>query len=289
MQAPANPKAPASTSPEVRQGAAEKLDEATDGGRRRPTERQTVEALADSWRENGAPIMMQHYMATGQMDKAQALMEWNRSEGANKGIRLWARAQWAAEQGDFDTYAGSLIEGYNEAGYFDDGWTIDETASGWIGETGDVLAKGDNESAIAGGRLVMKDAETGKRQVVEFDSVDDVLDFGMTMAPERAFEEAWEARRARDAEASRLRTTKLPADPRASRAAAIRDELMKDSLTGQPTEFAAMSPDEQAAIIRQILLEEEAAISGAVAPRMAPLPTGPAPAADRLPSMADLR
>lgn len=187
----------------------------------------------DSYRKNGVPIIQKELMRQGKFAEAQALTGFVNDQAAQEGMRNWSRGVFAAMNGDLETAAEAMMDAYNSAGYFDDGYEILKDQSSLIkDENGDV----------SGVRLAMRNQQTGEVTVQE-DSISDVITKGLWLtSPEKAMEtyianqqaiqkQLLEADAARREQAGKL----VEKDFDATNDAAL--ELMKASigLDGKPT------------------------------------------------------
>lgn len=186
-----------------------------------------------SYRENGAPLVMRELMRQGRFDEAHRFDAFIRSGTAQDGMEAWGRGLFAAMQGDIDTAAENLMEAYNSAGYFDDGFEIVKGDSRLIHDDG-----GD----VVGVRLAMRNQTTGEI-VVQQDRIDNFIQRALWItSPEKAFEAA--AARAQAQQEALLKDQErrqgvandlIKGEP--DRIARAAQEIYKNSigLDGQPT------------------------------------------------------
>lgn len=80
-----------------------------------------VGSFMDYYMKTSVPKMQEHWAATGQVDKAQALGKWMEDENVKKGTKAWAGAVRSFQTGDRDGFKKNLMAAYNQQGYFDDG------------------------------------------------------------------------------------------------------------------------------------------------------------------------
>ncbi len=80
-----------------------------------------VGSFMDYYMKTSVPKMQEHWAATGQIDKAQALGKWMEDENVKKGTKAWAGAVRAFQTGDREGFKKNLMSAYNQQGYFDDG------------------------------------------------------------------------------------------------------------------------------------------------------------------------
>lgn len=147
---------------------------------------------ADSFVEHFGSTMMPNTVKTlisqGRFDEAQKLQEWADSAGAKKGLRAWAKAGMAAAIGDERGFIQNTAEAYNTAGYFDDGYQMIPSKSGFTRTEG-----GD----IAGAYVTFKDEQTGEEFTKTFAGADDLMQMGIQMlSPESILEHQMEQQKA---------------------------------------------------------------------------------------------
>lgn len=80
-----------------------------------------VGSFMDYYMKTSVPKMQEHWAATGQIDKAQALGTWMEDENVKKGAKAWAGAVRSFQTGDREGFKKNLMAAYNQQGYFDDG------------------------------------------------------------------------------------------------------------------------------------------------------------------------
>lgn len=138
-----------------------------------------AKSFMDYYREVGAPIVMEDMLKRGDLKGAQAFQEYLDQSETKAGMESWAKAAFAANMGDMDTFASEIIKAYNRLDYFPDGTTIVESQSGFTyGRDGE----------ISGAKLTFKDEKTGNTFEQVFSDPSDLVKLGITMlAPEEAF------------------------------------------------------------------------------------------------------
>lgn len=136
-------------------------------------------AFMDYYREYGAPIVMEEMLKRGDFAGAQAFQEFLDRGETKAAMENWAKAAFAANIGDMDTFASEIMTAYNRLDYFPDGTTIVEKESGFTrGRDGE----------ITGARITFKDEKTGNTFEQVFSDPSDLVRMGITMlAPEEAF------------------------------------------------------------------------------------------------------
>lgn len=147
------------------------------------TETQRAKAakgFMDHYREVGAPIVIKDMLKRGDMQGAMAFQEFLDRDATKAGMENWARAAFAAQVGDMDTFADEILTAYNRLDYFPDGTTIVKGESGFTY---------DKKGNISGAKITFKDEATGNTFDQVFSDPNDLVRLGITMlAPEAAFE-----------------------------------------------------------------------------------------------------
>lgn len=229
--------------------------------RRRPEE-----SFLETYMRVGVPHLVEHFLRTGQIDRARTFGQWVRDENVQRGMQAWARATAAAARGDERGFLHNLITAYNTDGYFEDGREVIEGQSGLLR---------DEDGTITGARLTFRDLETGDTFEQVFDGIDDIYRVGIQMlAPERVLEFGLaEIEAGRAAEAARLErlAEENEARRRANEALELEGvrhlnrmelEILRDRLeTGQ----AGGDPRERYQELRETILEGNAGL-GPIAP-----------------------
>ena len=140
-----------------------------------------AKALMESYRKNGAPIVMRELLRQGRIEEASKFEDFISSGTAKAGMEAWGKGLFAAMQGDIDSAADNLMDAYNSAGYFDDGFEIVKDDSALIKDDG---------GEVIGIRLAMKNQETGEI-VVQEDAIDNFIQKALWItSPEKAMEAA---------------------------------------------------------------------------------------------------
>ncbi len=222
---------------------------AVSGSTRRSTadSSEQVEARAsrnflDDYMTKGVPVLMEHFLKTGQVDKARAFDTWVKEAGTQKSMKTWAKAAFAAATGNQKGMLDAFTE-YHDG--VDDGATVQRGESGFFEDpnTGTIMI-----------RLVFKDDETGEKWEQVMEGSEDVLQQGIyALAPEAQFERLYEQNK----DAQQVRRAGQEADQRlveaAMKAAGASEDVvalafkeLDDSVIG----FADLPGDEQ---IRKVL------------------------------------
>lgn len=140
----------------------------------------TVGTFMDYYRTEAVPRIVEHYLSTGQMDKAQQFQQWADDQTVKEGMQSWARAVQSAAAGDENGFLKNIVRAYNTQGYFDDGYSIVGKGSGFIK---------DKSGNITGAKLVFRNDETGETETRTFEDIGDIYQMGvMFLSPEQVFE-----------------------------------------------------------------------------------------------------
>lgn len=125
-----------------------------------------VGSFMDYYMKTSVPKMQEHWLKTGQVDKAQALGKWMEDENVKKGAKAWAGAVRSFQTGDREGFKNNLMAAYNQQGYFDDGMTatkIDDVKN--------------DKGQLTGYAITFRDA-SGKETTQNYDG-DDVARLGL--------------------------------------------------------------------------------------------------------------
>lgn len=150
------------------------------GARLTPRQRATgAQTFMQSYRDNGAPLVIKEMMRQGQFTQAETLKTFVDSAATQEGMDAWAGAVFAAQQGDIETAVDGLITAYNSNGYYNDGYEIDR-------ERTELIRADDGE--VMGIRMVVRDQNTGE-EIVTDESIPGLLEKGLwVMSPQKAAE-----------------------------------------------------------------------------------------------------
>lgn len=158
----------------------------------------------DDYMTKGVPVLMDHFLQTGQIDKARAFDTWVREADTQKSMKTWAKAAFAAATGNQKGMLDAFTEYHDSV---DDGATVQRGESGFFEDpdTGTIMI-----------RLVFKDDATGEKWEQVMEGSEDVLQQGIyALAPEAQFERLYEQNR----EAQAVRRAGQEADQRLVEAA----------------------------------------------------------------------
>ena len=151
-----------------------------------------VGTFMDYYAKTVMPRYQQHWMETGQVDKAQAMDKWMQDENVKKGAKAWAGAVRSFQVGDREGFKDNLLKAYNQQGYFDDGYTaskIDDVTN--------------DKGQLLGYAITFKDAD-GNETTQNYDG-DDVAKLALqAMAPDQVLSYGLDQLKQRDAVQAKL-------------------------------------------------------------------------------------
>lgn len=78
-------------------------------------------SFLDYYMQTTVPRMQEHWLSTGDVEKAQLIGKWMEDENVRKGAQSWANAVRSFQVGDSEGFKRNLMAAYNQQGYFDDG------------------------------------------------------------------------------------------------------------------------------------------------------------------------
>lgn len=143
-----------------------------------------ADSYMESYRKNGAPLVMRELVRQGRIEEAEKFDQFIRSQQAQEGMDHWMRGVVAAQAGDIDTAADSLMDAYNSSGYFADGYEIDKQNTSLIK---------DESGEVVGINLSVRNIATGE-VINQTDTITGFMEKAIWMtSPEKAFEAAMEA------------------------------------------------------------------------------------------------
>ncbi len=122
-----------------------------------------LDNMVNYFSQNVVPKAVQHYLSTGDIDKANALQKWGSDANVLQGAKYGAGMMRAAAMKDLDGVGQYMLKAYNQPGYFEDG----NTATGY-----NVLKNDKGEPT--GLEITLKGAD-GKESKHTFNSVDEVF------------------------------------------------------------------------------------------------------------------
>lgn len=132
----------------------------------------------ESYRENGAPIVMRELMRQGRFDDAEKFNTFMRSQEAQAGMEKWGEGMFAALSGDADKVMDFLSDAYNTPGYYEDGYQVVKPESELIR---------DRSGNPVGIKLTLQHQATGEK-VTQTGNVNEIMQhFLWKVSPQEAF------------------------------------------------------------------------------------------------------
>lgn len=187
----------------------------------------------------GAPMMIEHYLKTGNPQKAAAFEQFIDRAETREAMKSWADATFYAMAGDDERFISSLADAYNARGYFDDGYEAIAEKSGIIR---------DEQGNVIGAKITFKDTTTGKVFEQQFDGFDDLYRVGVHMlAPEQVFEHGWARIEAAETRRAAILSEMRKHGLKASKSDEERIKDAYDLLSKADPLFDQLPPEEQAA------------------------------------------
>lgn len=136
-----------------------------------------LDNVMNYYMQNTAPKLQQHWMATGDVTKAEAFGKWIKDANVQQGMRYSAGMMRAAMTGDADAFAKNMVSAYNQPGYFDDGM-----------EATSAKVLRDDKGNASGMEVVLKNQSTGEETTHTFNSMEDVYKMAQSFgSPEQVF------------------------------------------------------------------------------------------------------
>lgn len=153
-----------------------------------------VGSFMDYYSKQVLPKYQEHWMQTGEVEKAQALNKWMEDQNVQKGVKAWANAVRSFQVGDRDGFKKNLMAAYNQQGYFDDGMTAES-----------IDDVNDDKGNLLGYKIKFKDAK-GNVTEQSFDG-DDVARLGLNaLSPAEVL--SYGANQLKEAQAARAQLAK---------------------------------------------------------------------------------
>lgn len=142
-----------------------------------------ADKVAGSWMEEyaktGAPYVAEQLARKGMLAEAQQYQTWIDSADTKRGMESYGRAAYFASQGDMEGFGESVMDLYNNEGYFGDGMTLVKDQSQF---------EKDDDGNITGAEVVFRDGD-GNEFVQRWETMDEmVMDALNLLNPEKAFE-----------------------------------------------------------------------------------------------------
>lgn len=241
----------------------------------KPQRDKAAKTYMQSYRENGAPMVIRTLMKQGKLEQAQKFEAWVKDSRAEEGMTSWGRGIFAAMQGDADGAADAFMDAYNSSGYFDDGMEV-------VKEKSRIIR--DDAGEVVGVSMTMRSLETGE-EFTQTDSVDGFIQKAAWItSPEKAFEassarlaaqqeallKAEEERRAsatKLVEANYTKTVDLARDMFARSQAEAKDARESAMLTGEAADVPGpLTWDEAFREAQRIMTDGPAAVTEQAGP-----------------------
>lgn len=217
-----------------------------------------VKSTMQNYLEVDVPRLVDHYLKTGDVAKAEAMTAWAADAKSQESMQLWAKGLHAYTIGDETGMLDNFAKYYNSLGL---GVTVDRKAS---------RMTRDKDGNVTGVEVTFTD-QSGKTQTQHFDGTGDLLQMGiMGMQPDKMFgiiydqQQAAQAARAKaqalevsvQIAAMKLQQSGIKSDP--ARIAAIGQALMDNAVINH---FDQKSPEEQGEMIASAMQGEDYALT----------------------------
>lgn len=173
------------------------------GGQSYPTQQDAQKAadaqvggFLDNWKKTVGPKLQQHWLKTGEIDKAQNFDKWISDSNVQEGMKSWANMARSFQTGDRPGFLKHLNATLTQTGYYD----------------GDVkpieaVEKTNDKGQLTGYTVKFQDRATGKESSQDFDS-DDIQKLAVVgLSPEQIYTQGMnELAAARKARAEAVKT-----------------------------------------------------------------------------------
>lgn len=159
----------------------EAATEAADAAPRGAKPVQVSDDFMTNYLKVGAPLVVEHYLSTGDTASAMEFQKFIDAESTKAGMEAWGKGTIAARMGDAEGAMEYFTEAFNMEGYFEDGYEVVPEQSGFT--------KGPDGSTT-GAYISVRSQETGAIEKIEFDDLEEFMEFGtLALSPEAVFEE----------------------------------------------------------------------------------------------------
>lgn len=173
------------------------------GGQSYPTQQDAQKAadaqvggFLDNWKKTVGPKLQQHWLKTGEIDKAQNFDKWISDSNVQEGMKSWANMARSFQTGDRPGFLKHLNATLTQTGYYD-------------GEVKPIEAieKTNDKGQLTGYTVKFQDRATGKESSQDFDS-DDIQKLAVVgLSPEQIYTQGMnELAAARKARAEAVKT-----------------------------------------------------------------------------------
>ena len=141
-----------------------------------------IDNVIGYYMQNVVPKLQQHWLANGDVEKANAFGEWTSNQNVQQGMKYAAGMIRAAHLGDAEGAMNYLVKAYNQPDYFDDG----QSAVG-------AKIRRDDKGNAAGMDITLRNDKTGEETTHTFNSMNDVYQLAMQFgSPEQVFKSGME-------------------------------------------------------------------------------------------------
>jgi len=141
-----------------------------------------IDNVIGYYMQNVVPKLQQHWLANGDVEKANAFGEWTRNQNVQQGMKYAAGMIRAAHLGDAEGAMNYLVKAYNQPDYFDDG----QSAVG-------AKIRRDDKGNAAGMDITLRNDRTGEETTHTFNSMNEVYQLAMQFgSPEQVFKSGME-------------------------------------------------------------------------------------------------
>lgn len=138
-----------------------------------------AKAGLDMFNKDDVPPIVEHYLRTGQYDKAKAFTEWVKQEKVQAGIKSYMKAAHAIALGDETGAEKALRDVYNNSSYFDDGYSVPD---------GGVKIIEGKDGKPAGAKITFHNDATGETHELEVNDADFMMMAYRELDPVSVFE-----------------------------------------------------------------------------------------------------
>lgn len=142
------------------------------------------------------PAIVEHYLRTGQLEKATAFQEWSRQKNVQNGIKSYMAAAHALSIGDEMGAEKALRDVYNNQDYLDDGYSVPD---------GGVNIITDRDGNVSGAKITLKNNKTGQTYSQTVDEREFMLMAYRYLDPVSVFETSINAITSAESEAAKAR------------------------------------------------------------------------------------
>ena len=136
-----------------------------------------VDNVMGYYMQNVAPKLQQHWLANGDVEKANAFGKWIQDTNVQQGMKYGAGMMRSAQLGDADGVMNNMVKLYNQPGYFEDGQSAVNAQ-----------IRRDDKGNAAGMDITLRNDSTGKETTHTFNSMDEVYKVAQQFAsPDQVF------------------------------------------------------------------------------------------------------